>query len=395
MPRKCENWIQSFMEWSMPRSESPENYLFWTGLFSLAAVIRKHVKIPRKYLGGWECFPNIYLILVGPPGVARKSTTQDFGDSIIRKISNLPASPTIVTQASLMTELVESIDGSIYISVGELASLIQKSKTEMYEFLTDGYDTRKPITGRTIYRGKEEVANPCINLFACTQPVWIQENMPSSVITGGFARRAIFVFEDAPRQYQMYYNKVIENAGGLEKFDKLEEDLINDLEYISTIEGEFEIPDDAHQFMEDWYQTNARKTKHVDPRIQGYWGNRHVHAHKIAMLLHLAWSDELVLHIEDFKMAIACLENIEKRLLSVFSHIGKNTYSLDLDAIREFIKNRGSATKADIHKSFQATAAPKMIDELIGGLIKQESVIAILEDGELVLRYNDKNNGKH
>ncbi len=376
----------------MPRSESPENYLFWTGLFTLAAVVRKHVKIPKEYLGGWECYPNIYLVLVGPPGVARKSTTQDFGDSIIRQIPNLPTSPTFVTQASLMTEMVESKDGSIYICVGELASLIQKSKTEMFEFLTDGYDTRKPISGRTIYRGAETVEMPCINLFACTQPSWIQENMPASVISGGFARRTIFVYEDSPRQYQMYYNRIIKTfPPGY--FGDLEKKLIADLDHIATLEGEFEIDEEALKFMEEWYQQEARKIRNVDPRIQGYWGNRHVHAHKIAMLLHLAWSDELILHREDFVQAIHFLESIEKKLLQVFSHIGKNTYSVDIDSIREFIRVKKKVEQAEVHRNFQSAAQPRILDELIGALVKMEDIAIVIEEGKMILHSVERKNG--
>lgn len=209
MARNYKNWRHGFLEWVMPRSEAPQSFLALVALFGVATAVRKHVKVPRSAgLGGWECYPNIYVTLVAEPGVARKTTTMDFVDEILKDLTNAPSAPTIITQASLMTTLSESPDGSIYITASELGSLVQKSKTEMFEFLTDGYDARKAIRGRTILRGHEVIENPCINMMACSQPGWMKENMPASVITGGFASRTIFAYEEKARLRQMYWDNV-------------------------------------------------------------------------------------------------------------------------------------------------------------------------------------------
>jgi hypothetical protein len=362
MPRKCDNWLQRFRDWCHPRSESPDSFLLWTGLFVLAAVLRKQVKIPRELLGGWECYPNIYVVLVGPPGVARTSTTMGFGDQLIKALPEIPPASDIITQAALLQEMVSSPDGSIYITATELADVIQKSKTEMFEFLTSGYDTSKAITARTIMRGKETVEKPCINFFACTQPGWIVENIPQSVITGGFASRTIFILEEKPRKRQMYYLGL-----NHETLDRYKQDLIDDLVHISQIEGEFQIEDEALDFMEDWYrQVDALQMK-SHPSMQGYYARRHVHAHKIAMLLHLAYSDDLVLNVEDFKLAISQLEYTERRIENLFKKIGKNEFILSGKEIRDFVNRNKKVARRELLREFESVARPSVLDELIQG----------------------------
>lgn len=375
--RKLENWLLGFKEWASPRTEAPEAFIFWTGLFTLAAAIRKHVWIPQGILGNWECYPNVYIIFVGPPGIAKKTTSMTFGDKLLAQLPEVPASPTIVTQAALATAIATSSDGSMYITASELASLISKSKTDMYEFLTDGYDTRKDIRISTISRGPETIKNPCFNMLACTQPAWILENMPASVIGGGFAARCIFVFEDSPSSFKMYYTHIDWNI-----INDLEQKLVEDLVYISqNINGEFSLTKEALDFGEDWYVSNMNKVKEKDPRLQGYFSRKAVHLHKVAELLVIAQRDELVITEDDLKAALRVLETIEYKLMHVFRNVGRNIHSVDVDTIREFIRMHKKVERSLVYKSFQAIALPDVVDKLLTGLALMGDITVSLEDG--------------
>lgn len=355
----------------MPRSEAPRSFLELTALFGIACAVRKHVKIPREAgLGGWECYPNIYLVLVAEPGIARKTTTMDFVDEILKDLSNAPSAPTYMTQASLMSTLAESPDGSIYITASELGSLIQKSKVEMFEFLTDGYDTRKAIRGRTILRGHEVIENPCINMFACTQPGWMQENMPASVITGGFASRTLFAFEAEPRMYSMYYDHL-----NYAELDEKRLKLLEDLEHISNLKGEFSINRDAKEWMEKYYRFDMQDERTLaDHRLKGYYARKHVHMHKLAMLTKLSRSDELVIEKEDFENALKILNHIEKRILRIFQKFGKNEYVNPLEAIRNYIQERGTVPLPELYTNFEGVAEPSKLQSLIQFFILTQEV---------------------
>lgn len=366
--RKCANWLQTYVQWTQPRCESPDTFIMWSGLFALAGAVRRHVKVPREVMGGWEISPNLYVLFVAPPGKARKSTTIGFAaDDILNELtitSDVTRAPTIVTQAALLKQIVDSGDSSVYIASHEFSSFVMKSKIEMFEFLTDLYDGKRHIEATTIGRGMEFAERPCCNMLAATTPRWITENMPESVIGGGLASRIIFVYEDKVRRRQLYYEGL-----NHEHLDKLREDLIADLKHISQIHGDFQLEDDAKSFMEEWYKRNA-EVPDADYRLAGYLERRPAHIHKVAMLLHLSRSDTLFIELEDFQKAIYLLDIIEQKLPQVFREIGKNVHAPDMTQIKEYVDNRKRVSRQELLRQFSSSAHPTLLQELIVGLIQ-------------------------
>lgn len=358
------------------------------GLFTLSCAIRKHVRIPGKgLLGGWDCYPNVYTILVGDPGIARKSSTLDFGERLLMKIPNVPAAPTEISQAALMQALAESPDGSLYIAATELEELVRKTSKEMYGFLTSGFDVRRPIRSRTIGRGNEVVENPCINMFACTTPSWIKENMPASVIGGGFASRTIFVYEKEPRQLEIFYEHL-----DWAKLEALEPLLLHDLEHISGIKGNFTISQDLIEQIRNWYKTDLQtELKAADPRNKGYYARKHVQMLKYAMILHLAREDSLELKEVDVEAALSLLNGIEQNMFEVFGYIGKNVYNQDIDSIRDYLKINKKAPRSELTTVFQANAEPSKLLGLLEFLVIQGEVrTEVTDKGDIIYEYLGK-----
>lgn len=355
------------MDWAKPRCESPETFIKWSGLFTLSSALRRHVKVPRELMGGWEIPPNLYVLFVAPPGRARKTTSINFSDDIILDVKGMTRAPTIVTQAALLKQLAESDDASLFITSHEFSSLIMKSKIEMFEFLTDLYDGKRHIEASTISRAIDFVDKPCANLLAATTPRWIVENMPESVIGGGFASRVIFIYEERVRRRQLYYEGL-----NYQHFDGLKADLISDLQHIAdNVKGDFSLEDDAKAIMEGWYRQNA-EVPDADYRLMGYLERRPAHIHKIAMLLHISRSDVLVLERRDFEEAVALLEVVEKKLPRVFREIGKNESAPDMAQIQDWVQQKQRVSMKDLRRQFSSSAAPKLLDELIVGLIQMD-----------------------
>src|SRR5574343_321589 len=71
MPRNYQNWLRAYVAFTAD-SESPDDFHFWTGVATIAGALRRRVWIDmRKF----QWTPNFYIILVGPPGIATKSTS--------------------------------------------------------------------------------------------------------------------------------------------------------------------------------------------------------------------------------------------------------------------------------------------------------------------------------
>lgn len=366
--RKCKNWLQTFGEWTMPRSEAPETFIFWTGLFNIAAALRRHVQIPKSLLGSWGASPNIYVMFIAPPGKARKSTTVNYIEELLENVPDITRSPEMITKESLMSTLVKSPDASMYIVAPEFGEFIVKSGPEMFGFLTNAYDGKKRLDVSTHVRSLELAEKPCINLIGATTPKWVAENMPESVIGGGYASRVIFIFEKKARARELFYDHLDQD-----KLGKLHEDLVADLCHIGlNLYGDFSFTPDAHTYLSEWYKTIGyeEEENQDNEKLQGYFSRKPAHILKLSMLLHVAYSDELVINLGDIEYAMKVLEQVEMRLPAVFNSIGKNPYTADVRQIYEFITKRGKVYEKDIKRAFFHVALPERLNELVVSLLE-------------------------
>lgn len=363
--RRCKNWLTTFGEWTLPRSEAPETFIFWSGLFALASAVRRKIFISKRYLGSWECSPNMYILFIAPAGRARKTTTIGYADDLLDVVANITKSPELITKESLLSTLVKSSDSSMCIVAPEFGEFIVKSGVEMFGFLTNMYDGKRRISASTLSRGVEFSERPCVNLIGATTPEWVGENMPESVIGGGFASRVIFIFEERVRRRKMFYNDL-----DWERLNKLQLDLSADLSHISeNINGEFEFDEEAYEYMTSWYDINAEEGGASTYKLHGYFERKPAHILKVAMLLHVARSDDLILTKQDIDASITILKQLEKKLPSVFQSIGRNPYAVDIYRILEYITEEDEApTLEKVRRHFMHAAVPSMINELVQGL---------------------------
>lgn len=331
----------------------------------MGCALRRHVRVSKKYLGSWEVYPSLYIMFIGPPGVIKKSTTVGYAEELLDGLPNLAKAPAGLSVPVLIQRLAASDDSSIYILSSEFSTLIQKAGPAMYEILTDLFDGRKNIDEGTISRGHVFVERPVVNMLAATTPSWIGENMSEGVLGGGFASRVIFIHEHEPRQYMLYYKNVDQD-----KIIQQRDELIHDLQHIAdNIHGDFEITAEALEYMENWYRANAKTPAGADRKLTGYYQRRPAHIHKIAILQHLAYSDELVLTLDDFKSAIREVSKIESKIADTFRAVGKNTYIADMDGITAFVREKGKVEQSVLLKQFESAAEPAKLQELVSGLI--------------------------
>jgi hypothetical protein len=314
----------------------------------------------------------MYILFVAPPGRARKSTTVNYAETLLHDIPKLTRAPEVVTQASLLQQLVNSSDASVYITAPEFGEFIMKSGLDMYGFLTNLFDGKRHITASTISRGHEFAEKPCINLLGATTPEWIAGNMPASVIGGGFASRVIFIYEDQVRERRLI-RRGLDGA----KLKRLEKCLTDDLADIAlNCNGVFDLTEDAEQFIEAWYQRTADVMPANAYRMHGYYERKPAHVMKVAMLLHLAYSNELMLQLDDIKQAIEFVGRVEKNMPKVFMGVGKNPYTYDMDRIEAFIREKKHVDQKQIIRNFYSVADPSKILELLNGLVLTGSIKA-------------------
>ncbi len=384
--RKCTNWLLTFRDWTMPRSEAKESFIFWTGLFTLASAIRRKVFIPKTVLGSWEVAPYLYIMFVAPAGKARKTTTLSYSDDLLLQELGIKKASASMTVQVLMKRLSDSPDNSLSIQIKEFGTFYNQSKEMMIDFLTALFDGVKRHDSDTLSRGVEFAERPCINLIAATTPVWIAENLSENAVGGGFASRVIFIFEDTVRRRRLFYHRGKDKIDP-DKMKALHADLLMDLVHISqNIDGEFKLTDEAEAFAEDWYIKYADNPTVSDPRLTGYNERKPAYMLKLAMLCHLAYSDELLINKGDVQQALALLKNVEGKMLRTFQAIGKNPHTLDLETIVEYVNEVGEIAPDKLKKHFQHVATPRMLDELIAFLITTRQITEVNTNGIITIK---------
>lgn len=349
--RLLPNWLDGFLEWTIPRSETPTSMLKWAGVFTMASVLRRKVSIPRKMMGGYTIFPNFYIVYVGKPAIVRKSTTVGFVETVLTDALGpdrvpLTFSGDVTSASKLLSALSDSVDSSVIAIPDEFSSLIQTTSEAMYEILTQLFDNKKEINWETWAHGDHNIKEPTFNLLTATTPAWVSKQPPEYFAGGGFASRVIFVYEEKPRQREIFYDHLDQG-----KLGKLETSLKHDINIIAGIEGEFSFDTKGtKEHIRAWYLD--QKPEGEDERVQGYYGRKHVHGLKVAMILSLCQRDDLKIDLKSWEESLEMLEQIELKMSKAFSTLGINPYALMMQSILEYVQVQGSRNLQQIAGRF-------------------------------------------
>ena len=363
--RKLENWLLSFRDWAIPRTDAPEAFIFWAGIFTIAAALEKRVKIPKSILASWECYPHMYMMFVGPPGMRKTTSMMSFANPLLTKATNLVPGPTFFTKEALVNQLIQAKNNSLYLLVGEFSDIIQKGKpSEIFDFLTSMYDDKEKLEVNTMMRGMEVGGKPCLNFFAASTPGWISQNMGDSFMSGGLASRFIFAYADKLRNPKLIYKKMMLDFKESEQAKLLEEDL----KTITLLQGEFDITDEIEDVLNHWITGHA-ETSPSDKRMLGYHSRKPMMILKLAMIYSVAVRNELIIDMEAFNFGKFAVESTEGELHKVFSGVGKNEFIFDMNAITGYIHQEERVSHDQLLSTFRSAAEPRKLQELIAGLV--------------------------
>lgn len=374
--RRCANWLMTYRDYILPRTDAPESFIYWSGIFTLACAIRRKVCIPSHYFGLYETTPFLFLMFVGPPGV-RKTTTIAYGAEILlNQVDGIKAGPSVFTKEAIIEKLQQSSDASLYLTIGEFSDIFQKAgkdRGSLYEFFNSMYDGKLTYEASTKTQGNAFLERPCVNFFSATTPGWITDNMPEGVLSGGFGSRVIWVAEQEPRMIKSFFHDVkfpYEDNPSI-SFDDLEKDLLLDLIHIAKeISGEYVFTPEALEFAV-WksVQPHSMALK-KNEKLGGYLNRKFTQISKVAQLIALAQRDELIITKDDWELAINSVEATEPGLQTIFSGVGKNKHFTEIDKIVSYVKamnlySKKPVPRSDILRNFGHAAEPRMLADLL------------------------------
>lgn len=361
-------------------NECSRNYHIWSALVVLAATTGRRVSCRWGY---FDIHPNLYVVLIGKQGF-RKSTAKDIArDMFIEACPDIPVGASVQSREDIVKFMASEACLRAYTDetgspieyrpmvffVNELKNFLSIDPGKMIEFMTDIYD-RKFFDASTIKHGLQKIVNPCVNFLACETPVWIIDKLKSNIISGGFARRVLYVYETV-RGPKITFPTITDEAKAAR------ERCILHLQKLPSICGEFVWTDAARKFYDKWYQGIKPPEDEV---MAGYYESKHIQLMKVAMLLALAEKEpKLVLTEQLLQLALVLLDEIEINMPKLSVAAGRNELAIPQQRIMELLKEckgymREKQLKIVIGKDLNPTEIFSLLRHLVtetGQLTKQ------------------------
>jgi putative DNA primase/helicase len=184
---------------SGPCTEASHSYHYACFVSAVGACMGRSVYFERA----GRHYPNLYIVLVGPSGGARKSTALRFGLDLVEAIdSKIAIAWTLDSREGFLQDLDElgksrahNSGVTAILRLEELRSLIDKASMEglrnIVPLLAHAYDCPRSLQVRT-RKNPVTVVKPTLSLVAATTWDWLQ-GIRSPDLLGGLGNRMMWV----------------------------------------------------------------------------------------------------------------------------------------------------------------------------------------------------------
>lgn len=350
-------------------------------------------------MGFEKIFPNMYVVLVGPSGRARKGVALGIGKDILTQVTGVAMTSENATREALIramktgTQSAMAPDGKIFFHCSitcfseELSVFLGQNNIAFLASLTDWYDSKDSWTYETKGSGKDHLQGLCFNLLGATAPDWLQSMLPQEAIGGGFTSRVIFVVEEQKSK------TVPEHILSKDEV-RLREALISDLVKINNLTGPFEFTPAGKTAYTDWYKLHDKNVSEgrfavEDERFAGYSERRATHIRKLMMVMSASRGDSRKLESEDFVRADKILKSTELKMARTFGGVGQARYADVTEKIIQYVKRVRVASRADVMRKFHrdCDAATMKIVQDVMEQMKVVKVNVMTESGDVIYQW--------
>ena len=315
---------------SVGKIEAPEDYILFSSLIALSSLVGGKVWFN---FGMFKILPNIYTVFIGPSGDG-KTAAMSVTKRLLRELETVPIAASTQTVQSITREMAgfgeeslgflqQKIDPKtkkpvfwtpLTICATELSNFLNTSSPEeMLDFLTTIYD-EPTYEVKTKNKGNDFIRQPYLVFLGCTVPSWIYGYMKKGILTAGLARRCLWIYPKGERER---YDWLTIEQSQLDAWDRL----IKRSKQIQKIVGEIKLTDECYDWYKEWYHTREISK---DDIVQAFSIRANIQAFKLATLISLSESDDLVIEMPHFQLAAELVKRVEKQMTDLFCGVGEN-----------------------------------------------------------------------
>ncbi len=238
--------------------------------------------------GSTKIYPNLYLCLVGPTKIVRKSTVLDIAQNFVTALNENYVLPVEFSYEQVLTVLSKQSQGTFfYDEFKVLNSLLGRDyMASMESFLT--YIFSCPRYHKT-ERKKESflISEPCLSILTATTPEWFLESLTENKIRGGFTNRFVFIYASIKSRTDVIPNEI----------EITQEKNINKslAEIAQCPDGRMILSPEAKTIFSEWYINFEKRYEKLDPIFKEMYARLDIYALKFSIVLQTCEDQKLVI----------------------------------------------------------------------------------------------------
>lgn len=380
--------------------ESPTSFFTWGALWTVSTALNRNAWL------NWypdPLWPNIYVILVAPAGICRKSAAMDIGEHLLKtadqyhknnvdafansvKLMNkstpealfnslIPTSKTFLDVRTANPISVERTSKAA-LKISELGTFLGKQQynSGLVNTLTDLYDSKFETTSNTLNRGEETIKDIYVTMISGITPTGMKESIPQEALGGGFMSRCVPVYQELP-------TKIFSKPIRLEGYP-VPEDIGKKLAWIANNKrGEYIFSEEAESVYDEWY--HLWKSSIVSATLMEHENRMDVQIRKVSMLICAAqYRPERVVQKQHVALAIRLVTYTLRKANRLVSEIGASPFVKQMDVVRGYIQKCVTVDRKKLVHRFSRDIVVDQLQLMLVHLVQSGQIKATLNDIE-------------
>ena len=338
--------------------ESPRLMHLWAALSGIAATIGRRARVN---LNIGNLYPNLYVLLVGPPGT-RKSTAINTMLKFVKNETDTQLAPDdtsgqrqgliaalqgaedeewkqqveLLEHTDAVDQVVEHVSNldmrindvnkhHMFVVASEFGSFLGQNNLALTRFLVKMWDGEDYVY--QLKSSKHVLRDALLNMIGGTTSTDIATLLPPEAIGQGFMSRIILVYESRKQR------RIPPSKAGVNQ--QFYEPIAEVFREANQLNGLFELTDEANELSDHLYMQDVKIN---DTRFIYYSERRHTHLLKLSAVL-AATRGTLTIEADDIEQADILLSVTEESMPDALGEYGLSPIAAAKQKMLEFIQH--------------------------------------------------------